>query len=315
MADRIVQMKDKNGNKCFPIAANPGAPKASNVQLGLMKTGTNLEADVDGVVRVNGSDSFTTSDKEVYSASKMNEDHRFSYNLKADQDIDINVPSNVDLNTTQYLRIGTYYCNSSAVGATITNNPARGAFTMRVYNPIGYAYDNESTSSWCSRVRELKDLSGNEWRQAVYTNGTAGVFSYYAWQKVVRQNDLLDMVYPVGSIYMSVNNVSPQSFLGGTWEQIKDTFLLSAGDTYTAGDTGGEATHTLTVQEMPSHTHSWNGFRSLDHDAGDAARQAISAQRFNNDPTQSGTINNTGGGQAHNNMPPYLTVYMWKRTS
>lgn len=216
--DRIVQMKDKNGNKCFPIAANPGAPKASDIQLGLMRTGTNLEADADGVVRVNGSDSFTTSDKEVYSASKMNADHRFSYNLKADQNIDTNVPGNVDLNTTQYLKVGTYYCSSSATGQTITNNPANGAFTMRVYNPIAGDYDDESTNSWCYRVRELKDLSGNEWRQSVYANGTAGVFSYYAWQKVVRQNDLLNMVYPVGSIYMSVNNVSPQTFLGGTWQ-------------------------------------------------------------------------------------------------
>jgi hypothetical protein len=66
----------------------------------------------------------------------------------------------------------------------------------------------------------------------------------------------LNIIYPVGSIYMSVNNVSPETFMGGTWEQIKDTFLLSAGDTYTAGATGGEATHTLTVEEIPSHTHT-----------------------------------------------------------
>ena len=128
-------------------------------------------------------------------------------------------------------------------------------------------------------------------------------------------SNLVDAIYPVGSIYMSVNSTNPGYLFGGTWTQIKDTFLLSAGDTYTAGNTGGEATHTLTVQEMPSHTHSWNGFASLDTDAGDSRRQAINAQRYNQDPTQSGTINNTGGGQAHNNMPTYLVVYMWKRTA
>lgn len=126
---------------------------------------------------------------------------------------------------------------------------------------------------------------------------------------------IIDIIYPVGSIYMSINSVSPATFLGGTWAAVEDTFLLGASNTYAAGSTGGEVAHTLTVQEMPSHTHSWNGYRSMDHDAGDAVRQAISAQRFNNDPTQSGTINNTGGGQAHNNMPPYLAVYIWKRTA
>lgn len=189
MADRIVQMKDKNGNKCFPIAANPGAPKASNIQLGLMKTGTNLEADADGVVRVNGSDSFTTSDKEVYSASKMNADHRFSYNLKTDSDIDTIVPGNSNLNTTQYLRIGTFYQPSGATGGTITNNPSGSAFTMHVLNPIAGGYDDESTNAWCYRIRILNDLNANIWVQYVYTNGTAGVFSYGSWRKITDSGD------------------------------------------------------------------------------------------------------------------------------
>ncbi len=81
---------------------------------------------------------------------------------------------------------------------------------------------------------------------------------------------MLDTIYPVGSIYMSVNNVSPSTLFGGTWEAIQDRFLLAAGSTYTAGDTGGSATHTpggilsggavgnhtLTVAETPAHTHT-----------------------------------------------------------
>lgn len=67
--------------------------------------------------------------------------------------------------------------------------------------------------------------------------------------------DIINIVYPVGSIYMSVNSTSPASLFGGTWERIKDRFLLAAGDTYSAGSTGGEAQHTLTVDEMPSHYH------------------------------------------------------------
>ena len=64
-------------------------------------------------------------------------------------------------------------------------------------------------------------------------------------------------IYPVGAIYMSVSSTSPASLFGGTWEQIQNRFLLAAGDTYAAGKTGGEATHTLTVEEMPAHNHSF----------------------------------------------------------
>lgn len=122
----------------------------------------------------------------------------------------------------------------------------------------------------------------------------------------------LPMVYPVGSIYMSVNNTNPATLFGfGTWEQIKDTFLLSAGDTYTAGDTGGEATHTLTTNEMPSHNHVIKGFSYMPSEGG-----SIEVLSRNIRPTEYGkTTDNAGGGQAHNNMPPYLVVYMWKRTA
>ena len=71
-----------------------------------------------------------------------------------------------------------------------------------------------------------------------------------------RLDNIIDIIYPIGSIYTSTRNVSPATFLGGTWSQIKDTFLLTAGDTYQAGTTGGEASHTLTSSEMPSHYHT-----------------------------------------------------------
>ena len=67
---------------------------------------------------------------------------------------------------------------------------------------------------------------------------------------------LINLIYPIGSIYLSVNSTSPQQLFGGEWEQIKDKFLLSAGDTYSGGSEGGEAAHTLTVEEMPSHNHT-----------------------------------------------------------
>ena len=68
---------------------------------------------------------------------------------------------------------------------------------------------------------------------------------------------LLNLVYPIGSIYWSSNNTNPGTLFGGTWTQIKDRFILAAGDSYTNGATGGAATVTLTVSNMPSHSHSF----------------------------------------------------------
>lgn len=131
---------------------------------------------------------------------------------------------------------------------------------------------------------------------------------------------VLEKTYPVGSIYMSVSDTSPATLFGGTWEQIKDTFLLSAGDTYTSGDTGGEATHTLTTTEMPSHNHGVYGYRngSTTDTSSEDAKPLMCARGtgvgWSDCPTGS-VLSNTGGGRAHNNMPPYLVVYMWKRTA
>lgn len=115
-------------------------------------------------------------------------------------------------------------------------------------------------------------------------------------------------MYPVGSIYMSVLDVDPATLFGGKWEKIKDTFLLSAGDTYSVGDTGGESEHTLTVDEMPAHNH---GIKAV------AKAAALSNDKFHITPsgsTDDSVITETGGGLPHNNMPPYLVVNVWKRT-
>lgn len=142
--------------------------------------------------------------------------------------------------------------------------------------------------------------------------------------------DTLNMVYPVGSIYMSVNSTSPASLFGGTWEQIKDRFLLSAGNSYTAGSTGGEAQHTLTVDEMPSHKHGvrvrvqgyggWETYTSNHYGVMFQANDTVGYHGPNYtahsaEVTNDADTMNNGGSQPHNNMPPYLAVYMWERVS
>ena len=127
-----------------------------------------------------------------------------------------------------------------------------------------------------------------------------------SWGSSVLNGGGLD-AYPVGSIYMSVNSTSPSTLFGGTWERIQDRFLIAAGSTYKAGGTGGEATHTLTVNEMPAHSHGLY--------ASDMTGISSNACRYGEYAQRTVQSKSTGGGSAHNNMPPYLAVYVWKRTA
>ena len=119
---------------------------------------------------------------------------------------------------------------------------------------------------------------------------------------------ILKRIYPIGSLYTSMNLINPNVLLGfGTWTPIVDRFLYCANS---SGTTGGEATHTLTVDEMPSHQHglpTWS----------DNTRPTYHRFEYYNQPTNFGTVlsESTGGGQPHNNMPPYMTVYAWQRTA
>lgn len=124
---------------------------------------------------------------------------------------------------------------------------------------------------------------------------------------------ILSKVYPVGSIYMSVNSASPATLFGGTWERIKDQFLLAAGDKYAAGKTGGEATHTLTENEIPAHRHSiWFPNAGGEQSAAIGYPEAGSKNTWYAEASKTA---GAGGGAAHNNMPPYLSVYVWQRTA
>lgn len=126
---------------------------------------------------------------------------------------------------------------------------------------------------------------------------------------------------PIGSIIMGTGNnfatqEAVQTVYIGTWEQIKDVFLLAAGDSYEAGSTGGEATHTLTVAELATHSHDIiadGNAKRVGYNSGNEGNYV------QNNYTDTGNVGNqyvtdeVGGNQAHNNMPPYLTVYMWRR--
>lgn len=144
--------------------------------------------------------------------------------------------------------------------------------------------------------------------QSIVNEAVSGVLAQKA--------TFLEAAYPVGAIYMSTASTSPKTLFGfGTWSRIKDTFLLSAGDTYSAGATGGSATHTLTEDEMPSHYHTANGTPTTDPEKQTGI--ALRSTKHSNNYTGTTVLRTAaaGGDQPHNNMPPYLAVYVWKRTA
>ena len=148
----------------------------------------------------------------------------------------------------------------------------------------------------------------------------------------VEKSDLLNLVYPIGSIYMSVNSTNPATLFGGTWTQIKGRFLLGTGSLennnnghfgqVTAGDVdapvgekGGEAWHRLTINEMPKHKHNSNvRMNWYDRTAyGPLFNQGNSSNvGVDRETTYTDEV---GGDNSHNNIPPYFAVNIWQRTA
>lgn len=172
--------------------------------------------------------------------------------------------------------------------------------TMKTLNGYGFNATELNGKNSDSYLQLGDDEAGSTGEAPVVNAGTFGGMTVAQF---------VDMIYPVGSIYMSLNSTSPAALFGGTWEQIKDRFLLAAGSTYAAGSTGGEATHTLTVSEMPSHNHSVYG--GLEVTSVNTNSLAMSGEKV----TSYRLTGAEGGSEAHNNMPPYLAVYMWQRTA
>ena len=207
-------------------------------------------------------------------------------------------------------------------------------------------------------------------------------------------NDTANAIYPVGSVYISFSATSPASLFGGTWQRLKDTFLLANGDSYAANTTGGSATKSITVNNLPAHNHTVNssgththgtyttssngahthtsgslriqgsiiaadtdevmtavdditqtgalrltdrvtdrggisttsgaGYMGIDFDTNRAGSWSGATAsngahthtvNINSGGAHTHTTNNTGGSQPLNILPPYTTVYMWKRTA
>ena len=160
-------------------------------------------------------------------------------------------------------------------------------------------------------IRKLQDLD-----TAVATAQTSAESAAESASQAsaISADGILNVVYPVGHYWISDTDTDPATIVGGTWQRLRDCFLLAAGTNYAAGTTGGEAEHTLTVDEMPEHRHylpnfcmadnSYNTYgQAVDYGWGEMGKESLI-------PLQT---SDKGGGQAHNNMPPYKAVYVFVR--
>lgn len=207
-----------------------------------------------------------------------------------------------------------------------------GFLDNNIYNPVVYGVIGRRVKPIIDVDNELSSTSENPVQNKIITsalNGKAGFNHTHLSEQIL---DLINVIYPVGSIYMSVNDVNPEMLFGGTWEQIEDKFLLASGTSYSNGATGGSATVTLTENEIPTHNHNsktLTGTTRIQQYNGNSSTGIISQSNNNYNIKSTGggtnfgsttlTINAThthddiGGGQAHENMPPYLAVNVWKR--
>lgn len=199
--------------------------------------------------------------------------------------------------------------DASAVSQVVYEGANYGAFlvgtdglTWDLYVQKGSEWDTITLQDWWTS----KTMGS---RVAVTFPGTMeGALPTPFWRATpAKLESLLDYIYPVGSVYISYSHVNPGDMFGGTWERITNAFLWAVDANGDIGLTGGEKTHTLTINEMPSHSH---GSVYSQHAAGTKDKAWYNTSGTS---VAYGAVA-TGGGQAHNNMPPYIQVSVWRRT-
>lgn len=138
--------------------------------------------------------------------------------------------------------------------------------------------------------------------------------SYKAFLK-----DLFLITHPVGSLFFTADNVSPATTYGGTWTQIRGHYIFAADEDHPAGTTGGEAEHTITVDEMPAHGHRLKGqfgaTGTTSHPPWTQDYTQLAGMNSTEFVLNGESVEQTGGGQPMPIEPLYAAYYVWQRTA
>ena len=233
---------------------------------------------------------------------------------------------------------------------TSLDGKANSSHTHTIQDITGFDGSNYVTTEQLDTTKQELTQSINGKANSTHTHIIADVTdlqtsldgkanTVHTHDEYITKSQLLELLYPIGSLYVSMNNTNPNTVLGiGAWTQITDRFLYCANS---SGTNGGNSTATLTVDNLPSHNHTFTGdtatgsvknhhatglLNSTDVATGvfqtgedvRVALQSTETQRGNGinfSMTPTGTISNTGNGEAFSIMPPYTTVYAWHRTA
>ena len=261
---------------------------------------------------------YISSSEEIaieYQNILLFEGSNYIYTNYENATIDIIYPKNIDF-VKYYLNNIIYASNNASKILSLDDIYFKDAFT-KIDDNINATFNNLNINCLTSLNNKFNlDSDGNLTVNSLTTSISSSETNF-------------DEIYPVGSIYMSVNNTNPSTLFGGTWSQITGRFLLGvgipdantdnyfgymSGITYSAGagSKGGQDYHTLTVNEMPNHSH-YNGCGNFWDWGQGGDRMLIGSGYGYTIGTPDGYY--IGGNQAHNNMPPYFAVYIWQRTA
>ena len=248
--------------------------------------------------------------------------------------------SNDKSNTTEY-------SNVDPITTTETNSSIFSKITTMISN-IRYIWNRIGTTDISSIGDSITSALVNSNNNATTKadNNTYGQVKIGDWLIIengvvsINKLALLDFAYPIGTIYESTNNVSPSTFLGGTWEEYgSDRVLVGKGTYHSAGSTGGNRSISLSASNLPSHSHSGSVKHILSHYHMFNSTYAIGAFKDNQQgiisantdgnlvnyrelmsknsslATANLSISSTGSGTSFNIEQPYVTVYRWRRTA
>lgn len=229
----------------------------------------------------------------------------------------IEIPAGADLNN--YKTIGNYYCPMNTTVKTLKNCPTNYAFTMEVKYGTGNDYPKQIIYEYFGGgfERYFESVGSKAWKPwgARFNSNN----SFTVLSNAVKSLYLL--MHPVGSIVMTTSNSNPGDTFGGTWQawgagRVPVGVDTSQSEFNSANKAGGSKTVTLSVDQMPAHTHKvpkpeWYGVRT-DTDTGFGMLKTKNPVKDGSDGFVSAS---TGGSKAHTNLQPYITCYMWRRTA
>ena len=231
------------------------------------------------------------------------------------------ISGNKELSFNGKVPVGDSYVKIKANGDVAINITDGEFYAVKDYDEIGASIGTSEDTALlreelAKKIAELEKIvidNKNELDNKIENNKT----SILNLTNKENSNNVFLKTYPVGSIYITTSSTNPSVIYGGTWERYGQGKTLvglneSESEFSTVNKIGGEKTHTLTISEMPRHTHSLYMNSGTD----DLSRGFWLVQDAV--PVSTSRANITeyeGGSQPHNNLQPYITVYMWKRIS